>query len=267
MNSVDQHLLDVAQSEIPIVLGRLKAKMFGGRNRNLQNVPPSKFLQVWMDANLLGYTKQYINKNMLSGDPVSNSEILAFLRVELMLSFYSISPSMYFDMAERQNFQSAGQGMDLQRYTEILRGLSRSGASGQQCVCTWTPPRSHDREMAAAMDIVRTTGAELAFVSGVSHQIALDDDLLRMQSKGVIEHGFSQINNPCKGLEVIHHAAVSVVTGLYIGGHVAVRGESTLDCVKILLQRSMAGVSSESQIKLSGNTFFGIEDMEEPKVK
>jgi hypothetical protein len=79
VNSVDQHLLDVARSKIPIVLGRLKAKMFGGRNRNLQNVPPSKFLQVWMDANLLGYTKQYINKNMLSGDPVSNSEILEFL--------------------------------------------------------------------------------------------------------------------------------------------------------------------------------------------
>ena len=112
----------------------------------------------------------------------------------------------------------------------------------------------HDREMAAAMDIVRTTGAELAFVSGVS-QIALDDDLLRMRSKRVIDHGYSQINNPCKGLGVMHHAAVSVVTGLYIGGHVAARGESTLDCVKIL-QRSMAGVSSESQIRLHGNTFF-----------
>ena len=69
--------------------------------------------------------------------------------------------------------------MDLQRYTEILRGLSRSGTSGQQCMRTWTPPMSHDREMAAAMEIVRTTGAELAFVSGVS-QIALDDDLLQM---------------------------------------------------------------------------------------
>ena len=151
---------------------------------------------------------------------------------------------------------------NIQKFWGVSPGLVLQGSN----VCTWTPPRSHDREMAAVMDIVRTTGAELAFVSGVS-QIALDDDLLRMQSKGVIEHGFLQINNPCKGLGVIHHAAVSVVTGLYIGGHVAVRGESTLDCVKILLQRSMAGVSSESQIKLSGNTFFGIEDMEEPKVK
>ena len=114
VDSVDQHLLDVARSEIPIVLARLEAKMFGGRTRNLNNVPTLKFLQAWMDANLLGHIKQYINKNMLSGDPVSISEILAFLRVELMLSFYSISPLMYFDMAERSNFPSAGQGMDLQ---------------------------------------------------------------------------------------------------------------------------------------------------------
>jgi hypothetical protein len=63
--------------------------------------------------------------------------------------------------------------------------------------------------MAAAMDIVCTTGAELAFVSGVS-QFALDDDLLHMQSKRVIGHGFSLINNSCKGLGVIHDAAVSM---------------------------------------------------------
>ncbi|KAI2509385.1 hypothetical protein MHU86_5018 [Fragilaria crotonensis] len=112
----------------------------------------------------------------------------------------------------------------------------------------------HDREMAAAMEVVRRTGAEIAFVAGVT-QVGLDDDLLRMRSKMVVNHGFSQINNPCKGLGVIHHGAVSVTTGLYIGGHVAARGESTLDCVKIL-QRSMTGRSSESQIRLDGNTFF-----------
>jgi hypothetical protein len=68
--------------------------------------------------------------------------------------------------------------------------------------------------MAAAMDIVCTTGAELAFVSGVS-QFALDDDLLHMQSKRVIGHGFSLINNSCKGLGVIHHAAVRVYKIVY----------------------------------------------------
>ena len=80
------------------------------------------------------------------------------------------------------------------------------------------------------MDIVRTTGSELAFVSGVT-KVALDDDLLRMRSKKVLAAGYNHINDPAKGLGVIHHGAVSVGTGLYIGGHVAALKESTLDCV------------------------------------
>ena len=87
IDSVDKHLLEVARNEVPIVLNRLKVKMFGGRaKRILQNVSPAQFLQAWMDPNLLGHVKQFINKNV-SGDPVSASQILAFIRVELMLSF------------------------------------------------------------------------------------------------------------------------------------------------------------------------------------
>ena len=52
-----------------------------------------------------------INKN-LSGNPVSSSEILAFIMVELMLLFYRVLPSLYFDLDERSNFPSAGQGKD-----------------------------------------------------------------------------------------------------------------------------------------------------------
>ena len=124
--------------------------------------------------------------------------------------------------------------MDHARYQQILHCLSISDTSRQVSTTAWTPPMQHDREMAAAMKVVRRTGAEMACVPGVT-QVGLDDDLLRMRSKMVVDHGFSQINNPCKGLGVIHHGAVSVSTGLFIGGHVAARGESTLDCVKILL--------------------------------
>jgi hypothetical protein len=113
---VDQHLLEVARQEVLIVLNRLKAKMFGGRVRNLWKVAPACFIEAWMDANFLGHIKQFINKN-LSWDSVSNSGILAFIWIELMLSFYQVSPSLYFDMDERANFPSAGQGMeDLIRY-------------------------------------------------------------------------------------------------------------------------------------------------------
>jgi hypothetical protein len=48
----------------------------------------------------------------LSGNPVSSSEILAFILVELMLLFYRVLPSLYFDLDERSNFPSAGQGKD-----------------------------------------------------------------------------------------------------------------------------------------------------------
>ncbi len=38
---VDQHVLEVVRNKMPIVLNRLKVKMFGGRVRNLCNVAPA----------------------------------------------------------------------------------------------------------------------------------------------------------------------------------------------------------------------------------
>ncbi|EGZ07973.1 hypothetical protein PHYSODRAFT_526062, partial [Phytophthora sojae] len=49
----------------------------------------------------------------------------------------------------------------------------------------------------------------------------------------------------------VQHGIVSLTTGLFLGGHVASRGESTLDIVKFL-QRSLSGASTESRIQLPG---------------
>ena len=121
--------------------------------RHLHTLSPARYLL----GGVIGYcyVKKSINKN-LSGDPVSNSEILAFIWVELMLSFYRVSPSLYFDLDERSNFPSAGQGMDYARYRQILHGLSVvSGTTSRQVSTTaWTSPMQHDREMAAAMEVV-----------------------------------------------------------------------------------------------------------------
>jgi hypothetical protein len=44
-----------------------------------------------MDPNFLGYTKAYINANMSNtNDLVSRSDIIAFICVELMISFYKV---------------------------------------------------------------------------------------------------------------------------------------------------------------------------------
>lgn len=49
----------------------------------------------------------------------------------------------------------------------------------------------------------------------------------------------------------VQHGGVSLSTGLFIGGHVASRGKSTVDIVKVL-QRSLCGAATESQIRNPG---------------
>ena len=86
VDGVDQHLLAIAREEVPIVLEHVRVQIVGGIVRHLHNLSPARFLKAWMDTNLPCFVKQYINKNLLC-DPVSNSEILAFIQVELMICF------------------------------------------------------------------------------------------------------------------------------------------------------------------------------------
>ena len=177
---------------------------------------------------------------------------------------------MYFDPANVSNFPSSTAGMSPYRYSQILKALNTNcrdprtqvvcGSSGRtvdSCsfqVGVWKPPMSHNTDMTHAMAILRRSCADIAFIPGTT-DIGLDDDLLRLRSRRVVLEGYSQINNPNKGLGVIHHGAVSNCTSLYCGGHVASRKESTLDCVKILLL-ALSGASIESQISLDRTNFF-----------
>ncbi|KAI2505089.1 hypothetical protein MHU86_9365 [Fragilaria crotonensis] len=265
---VDKRLLERARQEVPTVLLKVKRKIYGKRHRNVRQISPGECLKAFMDPHFLGYMKAYINTNMSSDDAVSSSDVIAFIRVELMLSFYKVSPSMFFDPGNISNFPSSASGMSQSRYAQILRGLNAASSRAppvQLCGSThrtldclslgvWQPPMSHNRELATAMAIVRRTCAELAFIPGTT-DIGLDDDLLRLRSRKVVLEGYSQTNNPNKGLGVIHHGAVSNCTSLYCGGHVASRKESTIDCVKILLL-ALSGASIESQISLNRTKFF-----------
>ena len=188
----------------------------------------------------------------------------------VFLIMLQVSPAMYFDPANTANLPSATSGMSLARYSHILKYLSAnrnadsfSGVCGFSSKYTTTtgvsqPPMTHNRELATAMALVRQICAKMAFIPGTT-DICLDDDLLRLRSRQIVLEGFSQINNPNKGLGVIHHGAVSNCTSLYCGGHVASRNEPTIDCVKILLL-SLSGHFIESQIRsqirLNRTTFF-----------
>ena len=85
--------------------------------------------------------------------------------------------------------------------------------------------------------------------------IALDDDLWHLRSKDVTADSALQINNPQKGMGVVHHAAVSVTTGIYCGGYVQHRDDSTFDCVSNV-QRILCRAITDSHINLNGTIFF-----------
>jgi hypothetical protein len=90
IDGVDQRLLVKAREEVPAVLNNIKAKLFGKRSRDMSKVSPADFLKAFMDPQLLGYMKAFINSNGNSSNPVSTTEIMSFVRVELMLSFYKV---------------------------------------------------------------------------------------------------------------------------------------------------------------------------------
>ncbi len=194
---------------------------------------------------------------MLHSQPM-DSHLLLALPYYSYLFVYKVSPAMYFDPLNVSNFPSSTTGMSPHQYAQILKALNTSNNRPPVVVCgsthrrldlsvgIWQPPMSHNRELATAMAILRRTCAKVAFIPGTT-DIGLDDDLLRLRSRNVDVEGNSQINNPNKGMGVIHHSAVWNCTSLYCGGHVASRKESTFDCVKILLL-ALSGALIESQI-------------------
>ncbi|KAI2503222.1 hypothetical protein MHU86_11245 [Fragilaria crotonensis] len=163
IDGIDNRLLDRAREEVPAVLLNLKKRIGSRRDRDVRTISPGDCLKAFMDPNFLGYMKAYINANMKnSNDLVSSSDIIAFIRVELMISFYKVSPSMYFDPANASNFPSSTGGMSLYRYSQILKALDTTNrAPRTQVVCgttgltvdslgvgVWKPPMTHNTDMA-----------------------------------------------------------------------------------------------------------------------
>jgi hypothetical protein len=90
IDGVDQQLLAKAREEVPLVLEKIKRKLFGMRGHNMSTVSPALFLQAFLDPEFLGFMKAFINSNDSSNNPVTANEVLIFVRVELMLSFYKV---------------------------------------------------------------------------------------------------------------------------------------------------------------------------------
>jgi hypothetical protein len=247
VDNVDDYLLKKARAEAEIVSNRLMSRMFGRRNRRRNSVVPIDTLKLFMQPALLGHLKSFINRSTL--DQISSAELIQFIKVELLLSFYTCTPGKFFDVANERHYPSGTAGITKQRYHEILQAMGSQPTQSDNASSTgWSEPLKHDRDLAGAMQLARTICAAISYVQKVS-VLSMDDDLLRLRSRLVESFGFAQINNPNKGLGTVHHGIVSICTGLFCCGHVGSRGESVLECVQILLL-ALSGSSILSQAKI-----------------
>jgi hypothetical protein len=249
---VDKILLKLARQEVPIVMKRILNLLPNPPDPRRHNVRRSQedFFKVWFNKCLLRPISEWLQIYLV--ESVTALEILHFIKIELIISFYQISPEVLFD-AELTKFFRGGVKWEMtrSRYMQILSALSGVKRHSRDINTNpdgWKVVNSANRNMEKALECFRTEVASIAFVAMVTW-FGLDDDLLRLRSFKMMEAGFSQINNPVKGLGAIHHGCVSLITCLYLAGHIQHSNESTLDCVTIL-QRALSGASIERNIFL-----------------
>ena len=74
------------------MLMKIKKKLGFRRDRNIHTLLPADCLKAFMDPAFLGYMIDYINSHINNrNDDISISDIIAFIRIALMLLFYKVS--------------------------------------------------------------------------------------------------------------------------------------------------------------------------------
>jgi hypothetical protein len=167
---------------------------------------------------------------------VQHWELLAFVGIELSLSYYTCTPGRFFDVENERMFPVVRHATISQnRYFQMLAALGAppSQTSGC-CLSTWVAPLDHARDIAGGMQLARGVCSAIGYVERLSI-LSLDDDLLRLRSSLIDAYGLAATNNPKKGLGVTQHGIVSLCTNLFCCGHVGSRGESVIEVVQLLL--------------------------------
>jgi hypothetical protein len=276
VNTIDALLLNQARKEIPMVLKRILRQhnpdVTGGDwIKSIHLLEPIDLFDVWIGRSK-GYDSQsrpllltmqkwvqsYINqlKDYQGIQQISVEELILFIKAELLMSFYKCSPKQYYSKALRKRYPEAEFGISKSRYKLVLRALSKSDHMNDDYDddLEWSAPNESDSVMAKVVKGFRNFCSSLAFIKNLSW-VCFDDDLMRHRSRSIPNFGYAQINNPAKGMGVIHHAAVGVLTCLYLGGHIPNFGETTYECVK-LIQMALVGIVTIGNLILKGILFF-----------
>ncbi|KAE9190862.1 hypothetical protein PF004_g21779 [Phytophthora fragariae] len=227
VNDVDRILLEKAREESSTVIGRLLQRMFESSEHHLASVDVACFINAWLDTSILSGLTNYANRSLCGSDAVAIDDIFKFVEVELWLSFSGITPDAFYSVKNAKYYPPAATVMPLSKYRSVLTALGNSNLQNGMDTSHWDAPFTSNRDISNSMEQIRRLCSDIAFVNEVTIA-SLDDDMLRLRSQLVNDIGLAHVRNPKKGYGPVHHGIVSVVTGFYLGGHVATRGKVAL---------------------------------------
>jgi hypothetical protein len=254
-DDIDKILLKAARSEIPPVMDQIRHEIPGCNDAS--ELLPSDFFNMWVPKTILDDMIKWIKK--FTRKTVSVTDIGKFFQVEFYLSAYRCSPTEFYNSNLDSIYSIQKTCMDEEDYLFILRALSGNKDTDKSATIkmddpTWDAKYVKNKDLEKVINHFRNACTEIANVPGKS-KVGIDDDMIRIRSRSVAKDGFSHINNPAKGMGMVHHGIVSVSSRLYIGGQFQMRGQTTLDCMT-MLQRSLSGAGCDSQIDLEETLFF-----------
>ena len=95
IDDVNTYLLDVARREFATVKRLFMERAYGGyqgARKSPASVEPMTILTRFLNQESMGLIRLQINQH-ITGDPYSTNEMMAFVKVQLYLSFYKCSPT------------------------------------------------------------------------------------------------------------------------------------------------------------------------------
>ena len=181
---------------------------------------------------------------------------LGFVMHECMIMSYTTSPDSYFSDDTPGRYRKPPLGIHVTKgvYYDILRRISsryKPQPLPSNFAETWAPPLSPNIALQRVQESLRMFCSKFGFVKKVSI-LSLDDDLVRLRSLTVESSiGSSRVRNPKKGYGPQQHGLVSLLTGLYLGGHIPNINDGTVQsvkCVFLALAKATGEINLEEQM-------------------
>jgi ferredoxin-like protein FixX len=249
IRDIDGILLECAKKEYDEVLTTVRAYS------NNKSLSPFDLFEMFFTKTMRHWMIQWIADYSMEPNrrSISDDDILAFMRLDLLAQYYHATVTHMTNPTQQHHYR-LGEYMTGEIYHYMMRSLNNGMKNIPSNSCQWNDAIQRNPKIMTLFEEFGRNCARICFVSGTS-MIALDHDLRRHCSKNATLNAMLPINILQKGRGSIHHAAVSVTTGLYCGGYLQYQGDTTVKCVT-KIQQILCHSPDDRYIHLNGTGFY-----------